>query len=256
MVHRFYVEVLPRPGEEIKLTGDLAKRMTSVLRLPVGSTLLLFDGSGAEANGRILHLAKQSLTLVIGEHRVFPPPLSEIVLYSALIRPQRFEWLLEKATELGVSVIQPLLTTHANVRAVEFGAEKSGRWRRIIIEASEQSGRLTVPDLRPPRHFAEAISACAGMILIGAEQERHRAPGVTGTLHSAAWWREPTTPIPPISVFIGPEGGWTAEEITRASASGAHIVSFGPHILRAETAGIAALSMVASLLHERNVQSS
>jgi 16S rRNA (uracil1498-N3)-methyltransferase len=169
-----------------------------------------------------------------------PPgePDVRLVLYQALIKGQRFDWVLEKGTEVGVSSFVPVVSSRSVVRPAEASASRLERWQRIVTEAAEQSGRSRLPQVSPPVTFADALASAPGLRLLPWEGEHDI------TLREAL-----TAEGPPeaVSLFIGPEGGFPTEEVEMARQQGVRTVSLGPRILRAETAGIVAAALV---LHE------
>jgi 16S rRNA (uracil1498-N3)-methyltransferase len=214
------------PGECIELTGEEFHHAVRVARCHEGEEIELLDGRGAMALAVVEALAKQSATVRIAapivDDREARVPLT---LAMALIQPEKFELALQKATELGVARIVPILTAHGEVRA-ERVAGKRDRWEKIVLEAVKQSGRSHIPLITEVLPFEGALTDAPGAIIFDAD----------GTpAHSAA---------APSTLFIGPEGGWSGEEIALARRSGATVRSLGPRRLRAETAAIAALAIV------------
>ena len=232
---RFYL-FQPPAGPEITVRDELAHRIARVLRLPAGTPLDLFTGDGRAWVARIAAVEGSIVRLTVhGEQRHAPEPPT--TLLAGLIRLNRFEWLIEKATELGVTAVQPVICAQSAVRATEIGAARLERWRRITIEAAEQCGRVTVPDLRPPTPLAAALDGWHGRRYVAAEPAHGGAPPL-GTLLK-------DVDEVPVSLLIGPEGGLTPAEVAAASAAGAQSASLGPLVLRAETAALAALAVLA-----------
>jgi len=230
--HRFYVAdaALPAPGAELSLTGEVAHRITRVLRMRRGEPLALF-ARGQELECELIEAGSPARVRVLAELPPEPQRI-ELNLYQALIRLNRFEWLIEKVTEIGVTAIVPIITERATVRANEVGATRLERWRRIAIEASEQSGRRSVPSIATPVSYAAALSSATGCKVFAWEGLRRPA----GTR---------IQPDPRgLSLFIGPEGGWSDEEVERARAAGAAFMALGRNTLRSETAAIAAATLL------------
>jgi 16S rRNA (uracil1498-N3)-methyltransferase len=232
--HRFFVSD-PPSDDEMVLRGDVAHRIARVLRLTAGSAVTLFDGSGRSWPAEVLAVQGQIVRLAIG-----PPvqhPLDCVTnLLAGMIRPNRFEWLIEKATELGATAILPVICTRSAVRPAEIGPSRLERWRRIAIEAAEQCGRVTVPQIQTPQPFAAALDSVAGRFFIAAEPAHGTTQPLGTALHHIGG--------DPATLLIGPEGGLTPDEIQHATDAGAQPVSLGPRILRAETAAMAALSIL------------
>jgi 16S rRNA (uracil1498-N3)-methyltransferase len=235
--YRFYLPAAAA-GAEIPLERELLHRLGRVLRLGAGDQVSVFDGSGRAWLGEIARLsAREGAVRLLAEE---PPALPEppAVLLQALIRPQRFEWLLEKATELGVTALTPLVAARSAVRPAEIGPSRLERWRRIVVEAAEQSGRRAVPVLHTATDLPGALAAGSGVCFLLTEP----AHGARETLGSAL------AALPagePVTLLCGPEGGWTAAEVTAAAAHGARSVMLAATILRAETAALAALAIIA-----------
>jgi 16S rRNA (uracil1498-N3)-methyltransferase len=232
---RFFVAEAPA-GVEAALAGDLAHRLARVLRLGVGDAIELFDGSGRVWPGVIAATDTRLVRVALAPPSVgLPEPPT--VLFAALVRPNRFEWLLEKATELGATAIRPLLTARTAVRADEIGRSRLDRWRRIAVEAVEQCGRVTVPALHEPATLAEALRHAAGRLVVAAEPAHGRAEPLGAIVRGVA--------DRPVTLVIGPEGGLTAEEVRAVLDAGGCAASLGPLTLRAETAAVASLAIVA-----------
>src|SRR5262249_24651450 len=170
--------------------------------------------------------------IIIAERPRLPEPRCAVTLVPALLKGERFDWLLQKATELGAAAIQPIMTQRT-VRKID-GDDRAAlkRWQRLVTEAAEQSGRGRIPVLHPPLALGEWRGAEYHVVLVAHE-------GVTTRTVACTLGRE----TPSAALLIGPEGGFAADEVERLAASGAIPVSLGPLILRAETAAIAALTL-------------
>ena len=236
--HRFYVgeSLAPlNPDDAIELRGRVAHRISTVLRLGRGAGVSVF-GSGREfqaiieAVGPSVHLRLQA---------ELPPIASQtpqLTLYQGLIRPSRFEWVLEKGTELGIGAFVPTRTERTTVRAAEIGAGRRERWERIAIEATEQSGGRHPPSIAGPVRFDEAL-AKAGPEPVLAWEGLRRPPRAA----ERARLRDRTGGL---SLFVGPEGGFSEAEVATAREAGAVLIGLGPRTLRAETAAIAAATLL------------
>lgn len=217
-------------GAEVRLEAAQAHRLRSVLRLRPGDGLAVFDGSGGEWDATVADVAAEGVTLRIGDQRdPLPEPAVAVTLLCAFPRGQRGDWIVEKATELGVAAITPL----ASDRAVLLPGEgRIERWRRIAIEAAEQCGRASVPA------FGEEPPAAALRLIADPGARQSVAEALAGV-----------SPAPSVvAIYIGPEGGWTPEERERLIADGALPVSLGPRRLRVETAAIVTLAQTLSAL--------
>lgn len=234
-------------GDVVTLAGGLGRQLGRVLRLKPGERIVLLDNSGLAYEAELLHLGPQVAQARI--LRAFSPGTEarlRLILYQALLKGERFEWVLQKGTELGVSAFVPLITQRSILQAAErIGPQRLERWRRIIQEAAEQAGRARLPELGLVQTFEQALAALpAGTPCLMAALAPQAA-----SLHEVL---EPLRAAPPqaICLFIGPEGDFSPEEVSRAAQAGMRIVSLGPRVLRAETAGIAASAIILYALGE------
>lgn len=231
---RFFVEQVR--GGRAEIAGDEAHHLTRVLRVEAGQKFEISD------NSRVwlaeVEAARKNLVTfaVLNEIEPTPEP-AHITLYLALIKFDRLEWAIEKATELGVSEIIPIDATRSEDGLFQGAAKRVERWRRIAREASEQSRRLRVPDVSDPARFDRALTDSATRRILLDE-----APGTSPLLGAVRIARGDS-----ISLLIGPEGGWTDEERRRLAEAGWIPASLGPLILRAETAVCAALAVVTQM---------
>jgi len=222
-LHRFFVHPDVFSGDEVRLEGDLAHRLSRVLRLEAGAAVVLLDGSGLEYETRLDVVGPQRVTgTVLGQRPGQPEPRVRLVLYQSLVKGERFDWVLEKGTELGVAAFVPLLSRRNVVRAAPERPGRPERWRRVVREAAEQCGHSVLPEILPAEGLQEALSKAADLRLLPWEGEER----------------------PTVAVLIGPEGGFDAEEVALAREAGAQVVSLGRRILRSETAGIVAAAAV------------
>jgi 16S rRNA (uracil1498-N3)-methyltransferase len=240
-VRRFYVPSDTVSGREVCLEGPLARRLARVLRLRPGDEVALFDGSGQEYVVRLLEVIPSRACGEVMEVRPGrPEPAVEVRLYQSPVKGERFEWVLEKGTELGVRSFVPLVSGRAVVQPRSGGGARAERWRRIVTEAAEQCGRALVPEVLAPQSLEAALGSAPGLRIMPYEGEG--ALGLRSLLRrrlrvGAGKWAA-------VSLFIGPEGGFEAEEVRRAREAGVEVVSLGRRILRSETAGIVAAAAV------------
>lgn len=236
-MHRFFVDPETLRGDRVILPAPQAHQIRNVLRLRVGSAILVLDNSGAEYEVVLRQVDKQQ---VVGEAVAKRPcpnePTVHLTLYQALMKRDKFEWVLQKGTEIGVSRFVPLVTQRSLVQNNDIKASKQTRWHKIITEAAEQSRRGCIPELHPPQTLAQAL----------ADHPTH--PGLIAweeaeeiTLRQALSGEERPSRI---SLFIGPEGGFAAEEVEAAQAAGVQAITLGKRILRAETAALVASALV------------
>lgn len=240
-LHRFFVPPGSLRQGEVELGREYAHRLGRVLRLRPDDLVLLFDGSGKEFLAHIADINSHDVRCIVEEERPCPAePTVAVTLYQSLIRPQRLEWVLEKGCELGMSAFVPVISARSMVTG-EKSPARLERWRRIVIEAAEQCGRCSVPAVSAPSAFIEACQQARGLLILPWEDED--AVHLQDLLHSLAQRVLPGEPLT-VSLFIGPEGGFTPEEVVMARQRGAHIVSLGHRILRSETAAVATLAVI------------
>ncbi len=238
-VRRFYVEPGTVRGRQVALAPEAAHRLGRVLRLRSGQHLVLFDGSGREWEVELKSVGPKGLTAVVVQEVAPPPePQVHLTLLAGLTKEPRFEVLLEKATELGVAEIVPVVARRSVVRPWKEGA-KQERWRRIVIEATEQCERARPPRLRTPLPLPQALRLAGGLRVVPWEEER--------SLGLRQLLRGLTEAPRQVSVLVGPEGGLEPQEVEMARGAGFAVVTLGPRILRAETAAIVACALV---MHE------
>ncbi|HVB73959.1 MAG TPA: RsmE family RNA methyltransferase [Ktedonobacteraceae bacterium] len=241
-MHRFFVapELVRQLTGEILLPKELAHQLRDVLHLQVGEQIVLLDNSGDEILTNIASVNKSGVSVQLVERRAgMSEPRVRVILCQGLLKSARFEWILEKGTELGVSVFSPILCRRSMAGLEDAGTAKIQRWQRIISEAVEQSGRARLPELLPIRSLMHALNAIPPGALALMPWEEERAVMLRDALQSSTSLT--------VVLFIGPEGGLMADEVKLAQRHGAQVVSLGSRILRAETAALAA---VASVMYE------
>ena len=220
-IHRF-IGNFDFSGDSLEINGDLAHQMHSVLRLRVGELIHLGNGNMQEIVGKIDQIGKASVKVLIQERmQNTKEPERDVRLYCSLLKRENFELVVQKVTEIGVREITPIIVA----RTIKLSVNHK-RLKKIIHEAAEQSGRGIVPVLHETMHFDEAIEAAK-------KDETNILFDVSGKI-----FENPTRDIKKINMFIGPEGGWTPQEIEIARDSGFEIASLGKLTLRGETAAI------------------
>lgn len=234
---RFYAPPAHWSDALIFLDEAESRHAVEVLRLRVGDALTVFDGFGRQAEARVFNASKRQVVAEVLQQFVTPEPVTRTCLIQALPKGKLFEWILEKATELSATSIQPLLTERTVVQLE--GAErarKHEKWQRTVIEACKQCGQNWLPEVRPPLSLTELL----------------RTPGngtalVASLYPSALSLRKELEAglSPQMSVFVGPEGDFTQSEMERIVAWGAHPVTLGEVVLRVETAAMYCLSVLA-----------
>ena len=232
---RLYSAEPLRSGTTLTLPPAVASHATRVLRLTAGDAITLFDGSGMEYAAVIRVAARAGLMVDIGVGRLVQRESAlRITLFQGISRGPRMDTVVQKATELGVAVVQPILADRSVVRLDRERREsRVEHWRRIVISACEQCGRAVLPEVRDPCGLEAGIASLP--------------PGTAGlTLHPGSSRRLPGIPadISSVALAIGPEGGFTATEVAILEQAGFAGVSLGPRILRTETAPLAALAIL------------
>lgn len=235
MRRRFFVDEVRNGRAEI--CGDDARHLTRVLRVEVGQRYEISDNRNVFV-AEIETARKEHVIFKTLEKLSLPPEQAAITLCAALIKFDHFEWMIEKATELGVARIVPVIATRTEHGLERAAIKRVERWRRIALEASQQSRRACLPEVDEPIEFAEALPIDARYRY--ALDEDPATPLLAGALPAS---RESSDSI---AILIGPEGGWTDDERFKFPASGWSAVSMGPLILRAETAAMAALAVIRS----------
>jgi 16S rRNA (uracil1498-N3)-methyltransferase len=229
---------LPSPhwtGPHLTLTGDEAQHCSRVMRKQPGDTIEIFDGAGRVAVCEITHVSKSEVQAQITAETLTKPFQTAIHLLTALIKAEPFEWLLEKAVELGAASIQPIITERTVIHLDAAQIEKKlAKWRRHMIESAKQCHTPFVPELKAPIVFAASLKIQADFKLIPALSEHTR------TLKQALPANKPAS----VAVLTGPEGDFTTEEEVQAFEAGFVPITLGPLVLRAETAAIATLAIL------------
>ena len=216
------------------LEGDEAKHLAQVLRVKAGETITVFDGHGNHAEAKILSASKQRIDLMLELAESQETPLPAITLAQAIPKGKNMDWIVQKAVELGVSRIQPLITRHT---IVSPSGDKAEKWRRAALEACKQCAQFTIPEIADPLAYGDWIAGDTGgeLKLIASLAEN---PGN---------FRETLAAHPnpgSVTILIGPEGDFSPEETEAALAAGFTPVKLGDLVLRVETATMFCLSAV------------
>ena len=234
---RFYVPTLV--AGPITLPADEARHARTVLRLAAGDVVELFDGRGGVARATVTQLGKRTVTVEAGAVSHENPAGPAVHVAFAIPKGKRLDWLLEKATELGASSLQPIVFARSVAGGDSLKASKRDRWQMQCVAAAKQSGLNTLPTLGDMEPLAAYLATPA------------RGLRLFGDLDDAASLREAlaTSPAPEsIELLVGPEGGFTDEERAAILASGATPIRLGETTLRTETAAIALLAGVRAVL--------
>ena len=241
--YRFFVAPDAIRGIAVQIDdAALLKQLNTVLRLGVGDAITLLDNSGWEYSVSLDQIDRKQVRGTVMERTLArTEPRLRLALYVALMRAERFEWVLQKGTELGVATFVPVVCERSKVDEIaQIKHTKLQRWQRIIAEAAEQSRRAVLPTLEPAVLFATACeyaARCTQSALLwegdGAESLTSIAVPIINRVGG-----DPGT----VAVLSGPEGGFSRDELRTAQRYGVHLATLGPRTLRAETAPIAATS--------------
>jgi 16S rRNA (uracil1498-N3)-methyltransferase len=237
-LNRVFVDQPLATGGEVPLPEAAAYHVARVLRLRAGAPLVLFDGSGADFRGEIVAVEGDRVHVRVGDRStgLRESPLA-ITLVQAVSRGERMDWTLQKATELGVRRIQPVLSARSVVRLDDRqAARKLRHWQAIVAGACEQCGRSVLPEVRAPLELARflAESPREGQRLVLSPTGPASLAGLASTAAR-------------VELLIGPEGGLDDAELDAAARAGFSPVRLGPRVLRTETAGIVALAVLQAL---------
>ena len=233
MRHRIYTPEAIVTGSEIAVTGDELHHAARAVRIREGERVELFDGRGGAAEGVVVRLEREALTVRVEA----PLPSREsplaLTLAMSIIQLDKFELVLQKATELGVRTIVPLVADRVEVRAERYRG-KADRWEKIVFEAVKQCGRAVIPRLDAPATFDEVLLRDGTKTVFDADEPETVTPDAG-----------PTVGTVERTLLIGPEGGFSERELALARNQGCRFERLGPRRLRAETAAIVACVVAA-----------
>jgi 16S rRNA (uracil1498-N3)-methyltransferase len=239
-MHRFFVSPDSLHGERIILSGQQAHQIRDVLRMKSGDKIIVLDNTGYEYTVSLTEIERQKIIgNVINKTKSEGEPKIQITLFQSLLAREKFEWVLQKCTEVGICRFVPVVTQRSIVRRIEsVTANKISRWKRIITEAAEQSGRGRVPTLEEPHNFSDVLSGLDNFdcSLLGSAQID--TPDLREIIKAKG--SEKIN----IALFVGPEGGFSGKEITDATGRGAKAFSLGKRVLRTETAAVVASALI------------
>lgn len=234
---RIFTQTLPPALSNCLLEGHTAHYLLKVLRVKTGQTIELVDGQGHCVSAEVQSLQRRDLMVQTSEASTLDTQSPcRVHLYMALIKPERFEWTLQKAVELGVDQITPVLSARCDGRLADKLEKKTERWLSIMTSAFEQSRSSHLPALNAVIGFEDLPHTQQGWLL-----DPTAASGLTDIGASVA-------------LLIGPEGGWTTDELAAAQSKGWQGATLGPRILRAETAAITTLGLCQYLSGDLNAR--
>ncbi|RME94185.1 MAG: 16S rRNA (uracil(1498)-N(3))-methyltransferase [Verrucomicrobia bacterium] len=248
-MHRFHLPPEACTETRLRLEGAEARHAIRVLRLRPGEQVAVLDGRGGEYACTVAAVDSRRLTLEVHSRRLHRRPACRVGLFQAVAKGRSMDLILQKAVELGAALIQPVLTARSvpNYDAKEAAARQA-RWQAIAIEAMKQCGNPWLPEVRPPQPFTACLpTPSEGAPVVVADLAADALPFRAWFLRqreARAW------PPTEIALWIGPEGDFTPEEREQLFAAGATPVSFGPRILRCETAALYGLAVLQHELQE------
>ena len=232
-IPRIFIHQPLSANTSVVLSEDQSHYLNKVLRMQVGRELIAFDGKGGEYNAEIIEITKKAVTIQTREFQNInkESPLN-LTLAIGVSRGERMDWVLQKATELGVTQIVPLITERTEVK---LGGERSDKkmehWQQILISACEQCQRNLLPNLTEPKTLDDWITTASADKKFVLHHRDNKGLPEKATLNS-------------VCLLIGPEGGLSDEEIQKAVSHGFDPLTLGPRVLRTETAPVAAISLV------------
>jgi 16S rRNA (uracil1498-N3)-methyltransferase len=237
---RFLATKIDVPRAEAHLAADESRHLTRVLRLGVGALVSVFDGRGREFVARVAGVGGPEVTLeLLDPIEARPDESVPFTLGAAVLKGQAMDAVVRDATMMGAVTIQPLLSVHVAVKAsVATRADQLDRWRRVAVASAKQSRRATLPDVNPPATLASVLDGRGpGVALMFVEPLAAREARPVRTLID--------TPRPPgVLLLVGPEGGWSGEEVDMAISRGAIPVTLGAMTLRADAVPLAAMAIL------------
>ncbi len=237
-VVRIFQSGLFLPGDTVQLSHESAHHVARVLKMSVGDAITLFNGQNHESRGEISSIDKKNVSVCIESSaevsRESPKPIH---LAQCLSKGERMEWVIQKSVELGIASITPVISERVVVRLDAKRMEKKQKqWEAIAIAACEQCGRNQIPIIYPPTSFENYLQQCQAVIkLILEPNSRHN-------------WRAFDFSAKDIALLIGPEGGFSQNEVALARKHAFQALCLGPRVLRTETAAIAAISILQAVI--------
>ncbi len=240
-MRRFFCNDTPVVGEDALITGQDARHLTRVLRLKPGDDVVVLSGDGREYLGRIVHITPDEVkATILSEHLSNGDPAIELTIALGFLKEKKMDDLVRQLTELGMFRFQPFFARRSVSRPDSARmASRVRRWEKIARESIKQCRRGSVPEICPALPLDEVLSKAASdpvrILFWEAQDRRAQLPTASRTA--------PDGPIP-VTILLGPEGGLTDDEVSAARNTGFDICSLGPRILRAETAAVAACTLV------------
>jgi 16S rRNA (uracil1498-N3)-methyltransferase len=247
-MHRFFLPPSAIQSDSILFPSDTAHQILRVLRLHSGDQVTVLDGLGWQYRVELTQVTRELVAgKLLEKSAITSEAPVQLSMYLCLTQREKFEWILQKCTEVGVTEFTPVFSSRSLVQDAESQENKFPRWQRILQEAAEQSGRGIIPVLNPPLGFTAALESAREHydVCLTAWEGEHTLrlqAALNGCAHNAR-----------VALLIGPEGGLSVEEVTMAEQLGWKAVSLGPRILRMETAAVVSAALVIDWFESRAV---
>ena len=248
-MHRFFLPVEAIGAEQVHFPPDVARQIGRVLRLHCGDTVLVLDNRGNEVLVELAEIeAKEAVGRIVERRTNQAEPKTYLSLFLGLTQREKFEWVLQKGTEVGISAFTPVITSRSLVQGQQglpAWEARRKRWERILQEAAEQSGRGRIPELHSPLRLDEAlITGRRENDVCLAAWEDERTLDMHQALSQAKAERTAQAVGMRVALLVGPEGGFAAQEVDLATRSGWALIKLGRLIMRMETAAVVAAALV------------
>ena len=234
-MQRFFVDPRSVKNGTVSLDGETAHRIINVLRLCSGDKVVLLDGAGHEYTTLIAFIDGRIIAKIESVRLSTAEPNTHITLYQSMVKSDKFEWVLQKGTEIGITEFVPVISNRTISRRSVMNNARYKRWMRVVIHAAEQSGRGKIPQLHDIMSLDDALERASyrGSSFMMWESETSKfLRGVEATMGNH------------VNLFVGPEGGFNKDEVDLAVSHGTHTVSLGDRVLRSETAGVISAALV------------
>ena len=240
-MHRFFAPSLDPGDETVVLSRDEADHLSRVLRIGIGDSVAIFDGRGREYLARVSTIARGATgevrLQVLSRLETPPEPAVSLTLVQAVLKGDKMDDVVRDGVMMGVAAIQPMVTARTETTVAALMRGRVDRWKRIAISSVKQSRRAVVPEVRVPLAFESVLGEPGSVRLMFVE------PGAADGVDAVSSLEPHAVPAD-ASLWVGPEGGWTPQEIAAARAAGVRLVTLGHRTLRADAMAIAAISVL------------
>ncbi len=242
-MNRFFLPIDCISAGEVHFPENISHQISQVLRLKIGEEIVVLDNSGFEYPAAITELSGYAVTAKITARQIaLAEPVGQVTLYLSLAQREKFEWMLQKCTEAGAAAFVPVISSRGLVQTEQDVSSKLERWRRIICEAAEQSGRGLLPTLSHAIKFGQALQSVDPDQLVLFLWEKEKSLSLRQALGTYLKQSSKNADRK-AAIFIGPEGGYSDQEAELARRSGSVLVTIGKRILRMETAALVATAL-------------